>query len=90
MNRNLKRSLISIAGVIFIILGLIGLVLPFLQGILFLAIGVILLSIVSPSVRDWAERTTRRWPSLHEFVQKVQKKVTNFIGEEGSGEKPTE
>lgn len=81
MRRHFKRSLISIAGLIFVILGVIGLVLPFLQGILFIAIGLILLSIVSPSIRDWMERHTRRWPQLHEFVQKVEKQVADFVGE---------
>jgi len=40
----------------FIIFGLVGLVLPFLQGILFLAIGFILLSLWSPRIREYMDR----------------------------------
>ena len=44
MNRRVKRYAILILGWVFIFLGILGLFLPILQGILFLTIGLILLS----------------------------------------------
>ena len=80
MNKHLKRSLLFVAAFLFIVFGLIGLALPFLQGILFLAIGLILLSIASPTARTWIERHTRKLPKLHLFVEKVEKRITDIIG----------
>ena len=80
MNTRLKRVLLFTAAVIFILLGLLGLALPFLQGILFLAIGLILLSIASPAARTWIEHHTRKFPKIHAFVQKIEKRITDIIG----------
>jgi hypothetical protein len=52
----LKRVAIYVAGWGFILLGIAGLVLPILQGILFILVGLFLLSSVSP----WAERLLHR------------------------------
>ena len=68
------------AGVIFIILGILGLALPFLQGILFLVIGSILLSLASSKARKWIESRTIRYPKLHAFVEKTEKWMTGIIG----------
>ena len=43
-------------------LGALGLFLPILQGILFLAIGLFVLSTVSPRIRLWRRRLRRRYP----------------------------
>ncbi|MFT5485730.1 MAG: uncharacterized membrane protein YbaN (DUF454 family) [Paracoccaceae bacterium] len=50
MKKRLKRYAVLALGWIFIILGILGLFLPILQGILFLTIGLILLSRES----EWA------------------------------------
>jgi uncharacterized protein len=47
-------------GWVFIVLGVLGLFLPILQGILFLLIGLALLSAVSPRVRLFRQRLRRR------------------------------
>src|SRR6266404_1219846 len=52
----LKRVAIHIAGWGFILFGIVGLVLPILQGVLFILVGLFLLSSVSP----WAERLLHR------------------------------
>lgn len=44
-----------VGGVAFLVLGVIGLFLPFLQGILFLGIGMALLSQESERARRWSE-----------------------------------
>jgi uncharacterized membrane protein YbaN (DUF454 family) len=80
MGSHLKRTLIFIAGILCLILGVIGLVLPFLQGLLFIAIGLILLSIASPRARALIERYTRKFPQLHAFFERMEKRISDFIG----------
>ena len=52
-------------GVLLLLLGVVGLFLPFLQGILFLIMGLTLLSTESPRAKAWLhyleERTGVRW-----------------------------
>lgn len=64
-----------------VFLGVIGLALPFLQGILFIAIGLLLLSIYSPTLREWVEKHTRKYPKVHVQVVRVQQFVNRIIGE---------
>jgi uncharacterized membrane protein YbaN (DUF454 family) len=56
MQTRLKRSVILIAGWAFILLGIVGLFLPILQGMLFLWVGLLLLS----SEYIWAHRLLGR------------------------------
>jgi len=44
MNPGSKRIVVLIAGWSFILLGIVGLFLPFLQGVLFILVGIIILS----------------------------------------------
>jgi len=80
MNPQIKRILLFIAAFVFIIAGLIGLALPFLQGFLFLVIGGILLSIASPRARTWIESHTRKYPKTHAFVERIERRIEKIIG----------
>jgi uncharacterized protein len=80
MKKQIKKISIIVAGVFFILLGLVGLALPFLQGFLFLAIGLVLLSISSTRIRGWIESHTRRFPKVHAAVEKLERWVISVIG----------
>lgn len=81
MQRQAKKVLIlSIAGV-FIAIGFIGLVLPFLQGILFLAIGFLLLSLYFPKLRTYIERQAQKSPHFFKIINKIDHWILRFIGE---------
>src|SRR3989344_2147350 len=88
MNREVKRILVLTAGILFILLGLVGLALPFLQGFLFLIVGFILLSISSSRIRAWLESHTRRYPKVHAAVEKMEKWITGIIGRVDEDESP--
>jgi len=60
-----KRISRAVLGGLFLGLGVIGLFLPFLQGILFLAVGLTLLSNDSVHARRWLEWMRARIP--HRF-----------------------
>lgn len=80
MRKKIKRTAIVIAGVLFVLLGLVGLALPFLQGFLFLAIGLILLSISSASIRAYLESHTRRYPKIHAGVERLERWIVGIVG----------
>jgi uncharacterized protein len=75
-----KKALLAAAGVIFVVLGIVGLALPFLQGVLFIVIGVVLLSLVSSRIRMWSEKHTRRYPGAHKVVERIQKWIIHIVG----------
>lgn len=56
-------------GWFFILLGIAGLFLPVLQGVLFLCIGLILLSRRSARVRWLVQRAGRRWPKFRRALE---------------------
>ncbi|MFH1704467.1 MAG: hypothetical protein ABH861_00630 [Patescibacteria group bacterium] len=80
MPKKLKRVLLFIVGIFFILLGFVGLVAPFLQGILFLTIGIVLLSMWSPCMREYMYKHTKRCPKLHAVVERVEKWIVKIIG----------
>ncbi|OGI62481.1 hypothetical protein A2818_01120 [Candidatus Nomurabacteria bacterium RIFCSPHIGHO2_01_FULL_40_12] len=81
MQKKIKRALILTLGVIFILLGLIGSVLPFVQGFILLAVGIILISFYSPKIRLWIEKHTEKYPHLSGAVKKLEKWIIDIIGE---------
>lgn len=80
IHKHLKRALLLMAAIVFLVVGVIGLVLPVLQGVLFIAIGLILLSLYSPTVRVWMDRRTLRFPKLHKAVREIEEWVVKIIG----------
>jgi uncharacterized membrane protein YbaN (DUF454 family) len=80
MLKNTKRAAVLIVGFVFVILGILGLFLPFLQGILFLVIGLLLLSAYSPSLREWMQTHTRKYPKLHYWVLRAEAWIERIIG----------
>jgi uncharacterized protein len=72
-------------GIIFVVVGIIGLFLPILQGILFLILGIYLLSITSKRFKAFLERVLSRYPKAKrlydthtERLEKVWKKETDI------------
>ncbi len=62
MELRLKRIALQVLGWMFLLLGIAGLFLPVLQGILFLLIGLVILSRQYEWARNWMERLRRRYP----------------------------
>ncbi|MBK20101.1 MAG: hypothetical protein CMM52_14810 [Rhodospirillaceae bacterium] len=79
MKRDVKHYLILSLGWIFIFLGIIGLFLPILQGILFLAIGLIILSRKSARVRLLNKKIGQRYPKYREVQDDASIRVKRLI-----------
>ncbi|MEL0110749.1 MAG: PGPGW domain-containing protein [Rickettsiales bacterium] len=72
MGRRTRSLLIQGLGWFFIVLGVLGLFLPILQGILFLVIGMVLLSYESPWFREKLTWFERRYPKYGRQVREAR------------------
>lgn len=75
-----KRIVVDSLGWIFILLGLVGLVLPFLQGILFVMLGFYLLSLHSLWFHQKLHDFKVRFPRLGSHIESLDTKVRAFLG----------
>jgi len=75
-----KRIAIIITGWVFIALGIAGLFLPVLQGILFLLVGLVILS----TEYHWARRllgyVRNRFPKLDSVIKAAHDKAASILG----------
>jgi uncharacterized protein YqgC (DUF456 family) len=70
---NVKRLLRIFAGLVLIILGLVGLVVPILQGWLFLALGALILSPDIPIFARIVAWIEKRFPMVKDQVKRIRK-----------------
>ena len=79
MKTRTKRILVLIAGWSFILLGIVGLFLPVLQGVLFILVGLIILS----SEYVWAHRlltkVRERFPKIGRVADQATEKATAWL-----------
>jgi len=75
----LKKIGILIIGWLFIGLGIIGLFLPVLQGILFIMIGLAILSTRSELVKRFLKHLEERYPRHHERVSVWRERIRNWF-----------
>ena len=79
MNASIKRILVLVAGWIFILLGMAGLFLPFLQGILCLLIGLYLLSHEYAWAGRLLSRIRERYPSMAQKLDGIKAKAKSWL-----------
>jgi len=72
MPRRTRSLIIQGLGWVFLVLGFFGLFLPILQGILFLAIGMVLLSYESPWFRKKLTWFERRYPKYGRQIKEAR------------------
>jgi uncharacterized protein len=76
--QRVKPILMQVLGYAFLVLGVVGLVLPFLQGFLFLAIGLIILA----RHASWAQRLLdhfrKRHPKAGELIDSAETKADEW------------
>ncbi len=65
MKKKIKRAITLTIGGVFILLGIAGLFLPFLQGILFLIIGLAVLSKESKTAHRILQRSKEKYPGIY-------------------------
>jgi uncharacterized membrane protein YbaN (DUF454 family) len=73
---------ILIVGWVFIVLGIVGLFLPFLQGVLFIMVGLAILSTRSETVKRFLKYLQGRYPEHYEKVTAWREKITRWFRKE--------
>lgn len=79
MRARVKRIAIEVFGWIFIVLGIAGLFLPVLQGILFLLIGLFILSTQYAWAHRLLHRLRERFPTVAEKFDKAKTKAERWV-----------
>jgi uncharacterized membrane protein YbaN (DUF454 family) len=74
-----KKIGLLILGWFFIIIGILGLFLPILQGILFIMLGLAILSSRSKSIKRFLKFLERRYPHHHERIEAWKVKIKNWF-----------
>jgi uncharacterized membrane protein YbaN (DUF454 family) len=74
-----KRVLVEIVGWTFIVLGIVGLFLPILQGVLFLLIGLTILSTEYVWAHHLLHKLRDRFPRLSEKVELASRKASEWL-----------
>lgn len=81
MARHIKRIGIQAIGFAFLLLGAAGLILPVLNGTLFLLAGLVLLSVYSERAKRILHKIGRQHPKAEQAVTKVERWVHKVVGE---------
>ena len=79
MTPGTKRLAVLMVGWGFIVLGIAGLFLPVLQGILFLLIGLIILSSEYAWAHHWLTQLRNRFPTAARQAQAAEVKATAWL-----------
>lgn len=79
MSKTFKRWLVILGGWAFVAVGVAGLFLPFLQGILFLLIGVSILSSEYAWARRLLQKLRRRFPSFSARIDTAQTRAREWM-----------
>ena len=75
----IKKFGLLIIGWLFIVMGILGLFLPFLQGILFIMIGLAILSSRSEMIKRFLKHLEERYPRHHEKMEIWKEKVRRWF-----------
>lgn len=74
------RIALTILGWILVGLGVIGLLLPFLQGLLFIVLGLYLLSFNSSWAKRNIKRLRQKYPKAKRMYDSIDLKIRKFFG----------
>ena len=76
---SIKKIGLLIIGWLFVVLGIVGLFLPFLQGVLFILIGLAILSSRSETIKRLLRHLEEHYPHHHERMEKWREKMRNWF-----------
>lgn len=73
------RLLVLFVGGVLIAIGLAGLFLPGIQGIVTIALGLAVMSLVSDRVHRQLTRLVERWPTVHDKVERFRRRAHGWL-----------
>ena len=81
--RTVKQVTYTFIGVVFLIVGIAGLVLPILQGWFFIAIGLSFISLESPQLEGCLQRMSQKNKTSEKYFSKFRSWTRGKLGYEG-------
>jgi len=82
MKKKIKRIALDIIGWTFILFGILGIFLPFLQGILFTVIGIYILSLHSKFAHRELHKLKAKYPKIGGRIDSFDHRLRKFLGVE--------
>ena len=76
--KSIRRVVVLVLGWALIAIGVVGLFVPVLQGILFIMLGLYVLSRESRMARGWLVTLQRRYPSVHERARRIKRNLKSW------------
>jgi uncharacterized membrane protein YbaN (DUF454 family) len=76
----IRHTVIILVALFLILVGIVGLILPLLPGILFIVVGLLLLSAYNPRFEFWLHEQTKKYPPLHKMALELQAFIERIIG----------
>jgi len=76
---SIKKIGLLIIGWLFIVLGILGLFLPILQGILFILVGLAILSPQSKTIKRFLKHLEERYPQHHQKIEVWKERLTKWF-----------
>lgn len=73
------RVVVLVVGWLLVLIGIVGLFLPVLQGGLSLALGFALLSVASQTVHLWLRGLMGRWPKLWRRMERLRRRLRGWL-----------
>ena len=74
----MKNIALQVTGYVFLVLGVLGLFLPFLQGFLFIVIGLLILAKQAPWAHNLLQRFRDQHPRAGELIDQAETKMAGW------------
>lgn len=75
----LKKTIRILLALLILLIGCVGLVLPILNGVLFLLVGLLILSLESPALEARLDKYGRKYPKLEFWYDKCKVFVQKYF-----------
>jgi uncharacterized membrane protein YbaN (DUF454 family) len=84
------RAFLFVVGWLLVLVGVAGLVLPGIQGVITILLGLAVLSVVSRTAHGWVRRLLSRWPKMRKRVERLRWRVRRRFGRKAAPSQPVE
>ncbi len=81
MIKHTKRTVIFLVAILFVFIGIAGLILPIIPGLVFIAVALIIFSLFFPIIGERVREYTVKYPKLHKVLNDMDERVRRIVGD---------
>ena len=81
MIKHTKRTVIFLIAILFVFVGIAGLILPVIPGLVFIAVALIIFSLFFPIIVERVREYTVKYPKLHAIINSMDERVRHIVGD---------